>query len=220
MKKLFVSFLALCSSTVFAATPTCSPLTEFDRTKCDRLQEGSDPNGQWWGYWWKRPDGVWTTYYRARLNSYAVPGAIELLNAVKSAPSFASGVQIAQAAFEKLPLPGSQEEYNFNVLLYSACKTLEVNLPAGANLVTGCSMAVPVPPAPVWVVDAATSADGTRPAYTFIGGVRSTVSTGRAVSGSACKPEISQSPSGVTGKVFAAFGPKFDPGWQALCKRP
>lgn len=74
--------------------------------------------------------------------------------------------------------------------------------------------------ASVWVVDAATSADNTRPAYALVSGVRSTSSTARATSGQPCRPEVAQSPSLVAGKIFAAYGPNFAPGLVALCRRP
>lgn len=219
MKYLALAGILL-STQIHAATPTCSPLTEFDRTKCGPLLEAGNANGDWWGYWWRDSPNSWKVYRQAKLKNYPGPSLVELKDAVKSASSFASGVQAAEAAFTKLPLVGSQEEYDLNILHYAACKAMEVNPPPGVVVSKPCTMAVPTPPVPVWVVDSPTNADGTRPAYTYAQGIRSSVSTGRAVSGSGCKPEISQSPSGVTGKVYAAFGPKFDPGWQALCKKP
>ncbi len=77
------------------------------------------------------------------------------------------------------------------------------------------------PPPPVrWVVDAATSADGTRPAYAFANGVRAAASTARAQAGQPCRPEVAQASSGISSKVFAAYGPAFSPSLVALCRVP
>lgn len=78
----------------------------------------------------------------------------------------------------------------------------------------------PPPPPPAWVVDAATAADGTRPAFALVNGVRATTSTGRASAGQPCRPDVAQAPSLVAGKVFAAYGPSFSPALVALCRKP
>lgn len=76
-------------------------------------------------------------------------------------------------------------------------------------------------PVSVWVVDVGTdAAKTTRPAFALANGVRAEVSTGRATSGVECRPQVAQAPSGVAGKVFAAYGPDFAPGMVALCRRP
>ena len=78
------------------------------------------------------------------------------------------------------------------------------------------------PAVAAWRVDSPTSADGTRPAYPYANGVRSTISTARAASGQPCRPEVAASPYGTTGsqtQQYAAFGPDYAPGMVALCKR-
>lgn len=76
------------------------------------------------------------------------------------------------------------------------------------------------PPPVLWVVDSATAADGTRPAFPFVDGVRKSASTARATSGQPCRPEVAQAPSGLSNRIFAAFGPNFSATLVALCRKP
>lgn len=74
--------------------------------------------------------------------------------------------------------------------------------------------APPPPPTFSYFVDAATSADGTRPAYPFDGSTRGAMSAGRATARQPCAQML---PSGVVGKVWGTFGPEFRPDRVALC---
>lgn len=78
----------------------------------------------------------------------------------------------------------------------------------------------PEPPPVQWVVDAATAADGTRPAFQLVDGVRKSTSTARATSGQPCRPEVAQASSALSNRVFSAFGPNYSPALVALCRRP
>jgi hypothetical protein len=91
---------------------------------------------------------------------------------------------------------------------------------ADAATLGKCGPSIDCTPPPAWVVDAATSADGTRPAYPFSAGVRGEVATGRALAGQPCRPEIAQAPSLTAGTVWAAYGPQFSPAMLARCRRP
>lgn len=78
---------------------------------------------------------------------------------------------------------------------------------------------IPWPPKPLrYVVDAATSADGTRPAFVVTAGVRATRSTARATSGQPCDPSKLQLPAEQAGKIWASYGPEYPLGMVALCK--
>lgn len=98
----------------------------------------------------------------------------------------------------------------------SACKELMAMIERDKPDYTPPAPPAPPASAPVYAyrVDAATSADGTRPAYAFVGGIRATASTGRATAGQPCVEAL---PSGTTGKVWGTFGPAFDPAKVALC---
>jgi len=175
-----------------------------------------------------------TTWFRV-----ANDGGLYVLGweAVKAAVPrvLASSEPWATAQAERLAIvagakPTAEQACRVTQLAHGACVMLQMaRLPGYPGAATReeamsaekCGAEPVCAAAPAWVVDVGTDAAKlTRPAFALVNGVRADTSTARATSGQPCRPEVAQAPSGVAGKVFAAFGPDFAAGWVALCRRP
>lgn len=141
-------------------------------------------------------------------------------------PQAAAIVEINTAFSTQGATPGSVEACELSVLRRATCVAFLQSTQSGfpgpfikADAEAKCAPALICVPQITYAVDAATAADGTRPAFALVAGIRAPLSTSRAISGQPCKPEIAQSPSGVNNKIFAAYGPNFSPNMVALCKK-
>lgn len=148
------------------------------------------------GYWCQQADGEWRAFTHCTLTAYDTGVISPLLGA--SSPSGAVNAAIVEGQVA----PAGSQIVEYNALHAAMRAELEATRP----------------PDKIWVVDAATAADGTRPAFPFAAGVRSSASNGRAKAGERCAPFLAQSPSGVSGKLYAAFGPTFSRTSVTLCK--
>lgn len=149
------------------------------------------------GWWCQQPDGTWSAYTHCTLAEF-VKDTVPLPLAASSP---ASAINAAITDGQVTPPANRVDAYN------------------ALHLEMRAAMLATKPASAAWVVDAATSADGTRPAFALVNGVRAETSTARAKSGQPCKPDVAQSPSLVAGKVFAAYGPTFDARMVALCRK-
>lgn len=169
------------------------------------------PDGTCHGYWC--PDAAlasgWRQWQHCRIPGYGWPAL------AAATDQLAAGKVSSLDDLHAFLLRNQQAPTSAGIPFYNA-------LHAKMDLAMATTKPPPpvAPPPPAWVVDAATAADGTRPAFAFVNGVRATASTARATAGQPCRPEVAQSPSGVAGKVFAAFGPNYSAALVALCRRP
>ena len=159
--------------------------------------------GSAWGWWCQMPDQTWRAQTVACLDRYCPSGAAKAVAAALAASQPLAALQAVLDGYA-VRVTDWSETHDYNCLHSNMRAALQATKPA----------------ADAWIVDAATSADGTRPAYPFANGVRGSTSTARAIAGSACRPDVAQSPSGTAGKVYAAFGPAFSPALVALCRKP
>lgn len=227
--------LLLSVLTARAQVPECEPRTQFNPTAagselvwtwtadgvaaswwCLGLVDGT-PRAQGFTYGGRYADG-WEAARAAAPRVYAA--ASPWVQFKLEAAAIGSAMTAAAA--------GSLLECQRKAIRHTACialhtATFDPPLPA---VITKAQALAPdrCGPAPVcapleWTVDAATSADGTRPAYALANGARASASTGRAKAGQPCRPEVAQAPSLTTGTLWAAYGPDFAPGMVALCRK-
>lgn len=237
--RALLAVLALLAMPVGAQTiPECEPQTQFNQAApgsplvwhwstdgvaaawwCLGIVNGL-PTAQAYVYGGRYADG-WEAFKAAAPRVYASA------NPWQQAKTERATIESAMPAVA----PGSAIDCQRRLIRHGACVALwttkfEPPLPAGVTAAQAlepgkCGPAPVCTAPPTWVVDIGTdAAKTTRPAFALANGVRSETSTGRATSGAECRPEVAQAPSGVTGKVFAAFGPVFAPGMVALCRRP
>lgn len=154
----------------------------------------------WWTWWCPRPDGTWRHMLqrcvvgRACLDVSTLTGVLD--TAARSADPL-QALRDARAQFTVPVLPGEAEAWE------------RAGLDAAAA-------AAAILPRPAYVVDVPTSPDGTRPAYPVANGARGTTAIGRALSGQPCDPAKGALPAS-GGRIWAVFGPSFDPARVALC---
>lgn len=194
---LLLSALPVYAQTIPFALPSCIP-SEIGGTGKGFTSRKFATGVCRGGWWCPQADGTWAAYTHCTLSEF-VRDEVPLPLAASSP---ASAINAAIAAGQVAPPADRVAAYN------------------ALHLEMRAAMLPTKPAAALWVVDTATSSDGTRPAYALVNGVRATASTGRATEGKPCRPDVAQAPSGVAGKVFAAYGPDFSPGMVALCRRP
>lgn len=149
------------------------------------------------GWWCQQPDGTWAAYTHCALAEYVTDVLPPL-----AASSPASAINAAITAGQVTPPANRVAAYN------------------ALHLEMRSAMLATKPAASKWVVDVGTDATKTtRPAFALTNGVRATTSTGRAMSGQPCKPDVASAPSLTAGTVWAAFGPSYSPGMVALCRK-
>ena len=210
----FALFLALLAGPAFA---DCAPRTWLNPT--DRATPeiiASDPAGEYRSWWCQQPDGTWALDLNVVLKGYGGPEVMSsVASVILAASSPTDGIRAARQRFSRLPST-PQERYDFLRLVWLACKNGIANPPPNLSgpPVDNCGSAPVLQQA--WVVDPATAADGTRPAFPLVNGVRGTTSNGRATSGQPCDPSKGQVPAS-GGKAYAVFGPAFDVTKVALC---
>lgn len=170
------------------------------------LSEAGGVTVGWWGWWCPQSDGVWRdTIYRCVRGR----GCMDLGSVTAALDTASRSVDPLQAlrdvrdAVTAPPLDSELEAWEF----------------AKREAISALLKIRPKPPAPAYVVAAATAADGTRPAYLLTNGVRGTISVGRAIAGQPCDPAKGSLPS-TSGGLWAVFGPAFDPARVALCVKP
>jgi hypothetical protein len=195
-----------------AAPPSCRP-AELAGPGTKILTRDEPDVGSCYVGWWCPPatSGPWSFYGHCVLTQYKQPYVYQAYAKALAVGDLEGMWASFTSAVTVVPKPGAETD---------AWNGLFRRFMAQAEAVRPPAVLPPPPPPPAWVVDVPTAADGTRPAFPFVDGVRKSASTGRAKSGEPCKPEVAQAVSGLPGKVFAAYGPAFVPGMVALCKRP
>lgn len=158
----------------------------------------------WWTWWCPRPDGTWYQMLQRCVVGRACLDVSTLTGVLDTAARSADPLQALRDARQRFYAPVlPTEQKAWNLAEWDA---------AGA--------AARVLPKTAYAVDVPTAADGTRPAYPLVNGVRGTTSIGRAISGQPCDPAKGSVPA-AGGRIWAAFGPSFDPTRVALCvKKP
>lgn len=232
MKKFYAIALALFTTTAQAdVIPDCSP-----KTFATPEATGSALVYNWTlkglGLAWWCPvtgsDNLYAARYLLSLWGPAFEFGKEKLIGLQEIgfPEAQAKTEIGAAFIAYAPLPGTQDFCDLNTLRHSTCIKLRttslVPFPGPFTLEAAQQKCVAPPVctlSPVYRVDAATSADGTRPAYSFVNGIRGTTSIARAKSRELCKLDVAQSASGVQDKVFAAYGPDFRVDRVTLCKK-
>lgn len=173
-----------------AVGPTCTPETEHDRTKCGALLSDETATGQWSAWWYSYTNAAgaksWCYRTNACLSRYCPGTATVLLQSrmlLATAVDLATGLADLDARFGVKPAPGTQEDFDFQTLLYKGCQAAAANPPAGVPLQT-CSMAAPVPPGgtppPVYRIPANGSA-----VYPLVNGLPGIAIVGRRAPGNA-----------------------------------
>ena len=186
------------AQTIPFALPACAPEAIGGAGKGLRIFSGM--YGKCHG-WWCPAGAGWESYTHCHLTGVPTPETTAENDAgLTAAKTPLDALQWLMYATQVTATGAQADQYN------------ALHVAAKADLLAS-------KPVSLWVVDAATSADGTRPAFALVNGVRAETSTARAKSGQPCKPEVAQTPSQVSGKVFAAFGPNFAPGMVALCRK-
>lgn len=200
-----VFFLAATAAMAQSADPKCAPKAADGPGEGARVFENA--HGECYGYWcpiageWK----PWTYCSLHKYKSISAVSAVFKSLALAADPLSALIATTRSAAIQPLP----EDVAPFAALKLAALADLEASKPTG------------VLPAPIeWVVAEATSADGTRPAYPVVAGVRSTVASGRATSGVECRPSIASFPGATASQIWAAYAPQFSPSSVTLCRRP
>lgn len=209
-----------------AVAQTATPPRPFSMPKClPRFLGGAGqgeatydgPEGVCHGYWCADPaaPGGWAGWQHCRIPGYT---AFSLADATRQ---IAAAGPVTLETFHAFLLRNQQAPTPAGVPFYNRLHAkMDVAMAATKPAPPAPPAPPPPPPPQAWVVDAATSADGTRPAYALANGVRGTAVVGRAQAGQPCKPEVAQSSSSVAGKVFAAFGPNYSAALVALCRKP
>ncbi len=186
------------AQTIPFALPACAPEAIGGAGKGLRIFSGM--YGKCHG-WWCPAGAGWESYTHCHLTGVPTPETTAENDAgLTAAKTPLDALQWLMYATQVTPTGPQADQYN------------ALHVAAKADLLAS-------KPVSLWAVDSATSADGTRPAFALTNGVRAEISTARAKSGQPCKPEVAQTPSQVSGKVFAAFGPNFAPGMVALCRK-
>lgn len=156
-----------------------------------------------WVYWCPQDNGTWSpVIHRCVVGRGCMdPAALSSMldTAARSADPLAALVE-ARKAFTMPVLPSEQAAWDLaeGELVQAAAKIR--------------------PPDQAYIVATATASDGTRPAYPFANGVRSTIASGRATSGQPCQPSKGYLQASGT-DLWAVFGPVFDASRVALCVR-
>jgi len=199
MFALILSALPVYAQTIPFALPSCAPEQIGGSGKGLRVFSGM--YGKCHGWWCPAGTG-WTSYTHCHLTGVPAPETTAANDAgLVSATSPLDALQWLIYATQTTPTGAQAEQYN------------ALHVAARADLLASKPMSQ-------WVVDVGTDAAKlTRPAFALVNGVRADTSTARATSGQPCRPEVAQAPSGVAGKVFAAYGPNFAPGMVTLCRK-
>lgn len=195
---LILSALPVYAQIIPFALPACAPDAIGGAGKGLRVFSGM--YGKCHG-WWCPAGAGWESYTHCHLTGVPAPETTAEHDAgLAAAKTPLDALQWLMYATQVTATGAQADQYN------------ALHVAAKADLLAS-------KPVSLWVVDSATAADGTRPAFALVNGVRADTSTARAKSGQPCKPEVAQAPSAVSGKVFAAFGPNYAPGMVALCRK-
>jgi len=211
MKLLLYLFLLLWCSSLRAQAPEACIFKSFWTpfgTGTEWVRGATTVDGvtvAWWGWWCPLRSGLWEhemqrcVVGRGCLDAQTLTS--ELDTAARSANPL-SALRDARARYTLPPLASERAAWD----------------QAYADALA--QMQAIKPPDVLYVVGRATAADGTRPAYPFREGTRSTTSSGRAIAGQPCEPR--QGYAEASGSdLWAVFGPAFDPERVTLCvKKP
>lgn len=181
-----------------AASLDCVPKTVLTPMGSgSQLRQGVSAGGTWWGTWCP---GAPAPYVHIVLNGYEWTSVriTSTVAALLSEPDPLAGIRLAMAVNAIAPQPA-------DLTTWAAIKADAV-----------AAMAADKPASPVYVVGPATRADGTRPAYRYVDGVRASLSeaTG-AQAGQPC--DAAKKLQATTAGIWAPFGPAFAPEIGTLC---
>lgn len=174
------------------------------------VSEAKSVRVAWWSYWCPRADGTWKLMLERCVVGRACIDAETATRLLDTAARSADPLKSLAAARSGLRAPVAPDER-------AAWDLAEVDAVAAAQPLRPASPAAPSPAASAaYIVSTATSADGTRPAYPFVNGVRGTTSNSRALAGQPCDPAKGSAPA-AGGGIWSVFGPAFDVSKVALC---
>jgi hypothetical protein len=134
---------------------------------------------------------LWVPETFATLNKHRDPAKFVVASARAAASAVPEAAYAEVRAGSVKPAPGSMDEYEFKRLHHLACVEAAKLGPANSMPVT-CE-AAPTPPVVRWVVAKAAanaSPTGTRPAFPWANGTRSTLSNGRVAQDTPCNPAV------------------------------
>lgn len=137
------------------AKPACDPVTTKDRTLCGAELKGITATGQWRAWWYAT--GVtaerttWCSFRWAMLDKYAPSPrtTMTIVDSIKDASDVPQAIMDALTTYSVRPPAGSQDEYEFRLLLYAACQALRASPPT--TWIAGQEpkpCVAPTPPAP------------------------------------------------------------------------
>lgn len=193
------------TTTTTAASLDCVPKTMLSPLGAGtQLRSGVATGGSWWGTWC--PDAQ-APYVHIVLNGYEWTSnrISTTLAALLSDADPLKALRLALAINSVSVQPADQGTWE--AIKAEAFAALAADRPAST----------PVPqPAPAYIVGPATRADGTRPAYRYVNGVRSgTAEASGAQAGQPC--DASRKLQTTSAGIWAPFGPAFAADIGTLC---
>lgn len=206
MKRLLALVLLLLAPLVHATTFDCIPKTNLTPNAAGTTLRYAKADTGIWVNWWCQvpPTGTqdptktwWRQQAWAALTKYqnASSNPIEVIYQIGSAPDALTALNAAASAGVVTPTPGSVDEYNYKMLLWSACQALNTPPYDVTDLIPGSCGTQPTPPPPSTTVPVyVAAANGTStvrqafPATQNADGswTRSLTSTGNATVGATC----------------------------------
>lgn len=158
-----------------------------------------------WGWWCPQSDGQWRSYIIRCVEGRTCLSVWAVTTELDTASRSVDPLQSLRSAVDRYSRPPLDVEVRaWEQAWIDATAALQASKPAA-------------PGAAQLVVGPATRADGTRPAYRYVDGARSSTQvTPGATAGQACGTVFETTNAG----SWATFGPAFAPDVGALCVKP